>query len=146
MLDQEISRLKKSLDATQTQLDAIKAEKKNLAHEVTESAAKIASLKDELVDEKLKHEHSSSDLQAQLHEETKRRKVIEERLANLRSRYEKSVANGRIAIENKGDGVVGNAFDTEHQTESQQGIEVETCLPAYFLYLFNIFKCYLKSC
>ena len=124
MLDQEISRLRKSLDATQLELDAIKAEKKNLAHEVTESAAKIASLKDELVDEKLKHGHLSSDLQAQLHEETKRRKVIEERLANLKSRYEKSVANGRLAIESAGGGVIGTVFDTENQTESQLCIEV----------------------
>ena len=43
--------MKKILESTQSHLDEIKAEKKHLANEVSESFAKIATLEDELADE-----------------------------------------------------------------------------------------------
>ena len=129
MLDQEIGRLKKSLDATQLQLDETKAEKKNLENEVTKSAVKIASLEDELVEEKLKHEHSSTDLQAQLDDERKRRKVIDERLANLRSRYQKNITNGCPMTENSGSDEIKEVVDVENKTENQLLLEVGKFLP-----------------
>ena len=84
------------MEDTQSQLDELKAEKKNLAHEVTESVAKIASLEDELADEKLKQGRSSLDLQDQLDNERKLRLIADERLASLRARYEKDVSCSRL--------------------------------------------------
>ena len=99
MLEQEIIRVKKVLEDTQSQLDSLKAEKQNLSKEVTQSVAKIATLEDELADEKLKREHSAFDLQEQLKVERKLREISEERLLNLRTRYENQFTNVGIGGE-----------------------------------------------
>ena len=112
LLEQEIVRTKKVLESTQSQLDILKAEKKNLAVEVTESVAKIASLEDELADEKLKHEHSSLDLQEQLDKERKLRRISEERLAHMRARHDKELSNSRT----------GNASTLNNEKKSVSGV------------------------
>ena len=124
LLEQEICRLKKGLEDTQSQLDTIKAEKKNLKHEVTESVAKIASLEDELADEKLKREHSSFDLQDQLDNERKLRQISEERLASLRARYEKDISNIRLVTDNKVKDEMEKGEGMKNETEHELVIEV----------------------
>ena len=115
-MEQEISRVKRILDSTQSQLDELKEEKKTLANEVTESVAKIALLEDELADEKLKREHFSCGLEEQLDKERKLRQISEERLINLRSRYEKEKSMPRPSYSENGEKTDSNIYNkTEHQ-------------------------------
>ena len=121
MLEQEIIRVKKVLENTQSQLDSLKAEKQNLSKEVTQSVAKIATLEDELADEKLKREHSAFDLQEQLKVERKLREISEERLANLRIRYENQFPNVGIGEETERSSASG---DIKNRAEHQLLVEV----------------------
>ena len=121
MLEQEITRVKKVLENTQSQLDSLKAEKQNLSKEVTQSVAKIARLEDELADEKLKCEHSAFDLQEQLKVERKLREISEERLSNLRTRYENQFPNVGIGAEIERNPVSG---DMKNRAEHQLLLEV----------------------
>ena len=121
MLEQEIIRVKKVLEDTQSQLDSLKAEKQNLSKEVTQSVAKIATLEDELADEKLKREHSAFDLQEQLKVERKLREISEERLANLRTRYESQFPNVGIGAEIERNPASG---DMKNRAEHQLLLEV----------------------
>ena len=115
-LEQEISRVKRILESTQLQLDEIKEEKKTLANEVTESVARIATLEDELADEKLKREHFSYDLQEQLDKERKLRQISEERLSNLKSRYDQEKSKPRSSNLENVDKDQGHSYSkTEHQ-------------------------------
>ena len=98
------------------QLDEIKEEKKTLANEVTESVARIATLEDELADEKLKREHFSYDLQEQLDKERKLRQISEERLSNLKSRYDQEKSKPRPSNLENVDNHQGHSYSkTEHQ-------------------------------
>ena len=121
MLEQEIIRVKKVLEDTQSQLDSLKAEKQNLSKEVTQSVAKIATLEDELADEKLKREHSAFDLQEQLKVERKLREISEERLLNLRTRYENQFTNVGIRAEIERSTASG---DMKNRAEHQLLLEV----------------------
>ena len=121
MLEQEIIRVKKVLEDTQSKLDSLKAEKQNLSKEVTQSVAKIATLEDELADEKLKREHSAFDLQEQLKVERKLREISEERLLNLRTRYENQFTNVGIGGEIERRSASG---DMKNRAEHQLLLEV----------------------
>ena len=121
MLEQEIIRVKKVLENTQSQLDSLKAEKQNLSKEVTQSVAKIATLEDELADEKLKREHSAFDLQEQLKVERKLREISEERLANLRIRYENQFPNVGTGAEID---IKSASGDMKNRAEHQLLVEV----------------------
>ena len=121
MLEQEIIRVKKVLEDTQSQLDSLKAEKQNLSKEVTQSVAKIATLEDELADEKLKREHSAFDLQEQLKVERKLREISEERLLNLRTRYENQFTNDGNGAEIERRSASG---DRKNRAEHQLLLEV----------------------
>ena len=117
--------MKKILDSTQSHLDEIKVEKKHLANEVTESVAKIASLEDELADEKLKREHSSFDLQDQLEREKKLRQILEERLSSLKTRYEKELSkSGNSNWDSDNPGLRNDGKDAKRKTDHQLLIEV----------------------
>ena len=125
LLEQEIVRVKKILESTQSHLDEIKAEKKHLANEVTESVAKIATLEDELADEKLKREHSSFDLQDQLERERKLRQILEERLASLKTRHEKEISkSGNVNSNTDNQELRNDGKDIKRKTDHQLLIEV----------------------
>ena len=109
------------MDNTQSQLDSLKAEKQNLSKEVTQSVAKIATLEDELADEKMKCEHSVFDLQEQLKVERKLREISEERLTNLRTRYEGQFPNVGIEAEIERNPASG---DMKNRAEHQLLLEV----------------------
>ena len=78
--------------------------------------AKIASLEDELADEKLKREHFSSDLEEQLDKERKLRQISEERLMNLKARYEKEKSMPRTSNLENGEKEERDFYNkTEHK-------------------------------
>ena len=115
-LEQEISRVKRILESTQSQLDELKEEKKTLANEVTESVARIANLEDELADEKLKREHFSYDLQEQLDKERQLRKISEERLSHLKSKYDQEKTKFRsLHLDETDNNETHQYSKTEHQ-------------------------------
>lgn len=104
------------MESTQSQLDELKEEKKTLANEVTESVARIATLEDELADEKLKREHFSYDLQEQLDKERQLRKISEERLSHLKSKYDQEKTKSRSSHMDVTDNNETHQYSkTEHQ-------------------------------
>ena len=114
-MEQEISRVKRILESTQSQLDEIKEEKKTLANEVTESVARIATLEDELADEKLKREHFSYGLQEQLDKERQLRKIAEERLSHLKSKCDQESNKSRLYLDDTENNETHQYSKTEHQ-------------------------------